>query len=158
MSNYLIRDMKTVSLIVRTIFLSLIFASLCYNSKAQTIDTVQSDYVYLMLTACGFNKTIIDGRDSLKFYGGHIKNAVYVDAFGTNIDGLLQKYITEDTLVVYCTKKTRSGIIIDNLKILHYRGLIIYMQDGLTGWKKNEFEVVVPLTNETINPGHENKD
>ena len=129
----------------KTIFFLIIFSSLSIHSKAQIIDTVKSTYVYELLNRCEFNKTIIDGRDSAKFYTGHIKNAVYIDAFSQDIHESLQKFITEDTLIVYCTKQTRSEIIIENLKTLNYKGAIIYMQDGLTGWKRNEFEVVTPV-------------
>jgi rhodanese-related sulfurtransferase len=112
--------------------------------KAQDIDTVKSDYIYALLSSNNFNKTIIDGRDSAMFCSGHIKNAVVIDAFSKELSKNLQKYLAEDTLIVYCTKNRRSNIIIENLKLLNYKGLVIYMQDGLTGWKENKFEIVTP--------------
>lgn len=111
--------------------------------KAQEIDTVKSDYVYDLLTSSNFNKTIIDGRDSVMFYSGHIKNAVYIDAFQANLNKSLEKYLTEDTLIVYCTNNRRSLTIIEHLITLNYQGLIIYMQDGLNAWKENEFDIVI---------------
>lgn len=115
--------------------------------NAQDIDTVKSDYVYSVLSSNNFNETIIDGRDSTMFYSGHIKNAVFIDAFSQDLNKSLQKYLTEDTLIIYCTNNRRSEIIIENLKLLNYKGLIIYMQDGLNGWKKNEFDIIIPLNN-----------
>ncbi len=115
--------------------------------NAQDIDTVKSDYVYSVLSLNNFNETIIDGRDSTMFYSGHIKNAVFIDAFSQDLNKSLQKYLTEDTLIIYCTNNRRSEIIIENLKLLNYKGLIIYMQDGLNGWKKNEFDIIIPLNN-----------
>jgi rhodanese-related sulfurtransferase len=115
--------------------------------NAQDIDTVKSDYVYSVLSSNNFNETIIDGRDSTMFYSGHIKNAVFIDAFSQDLNKSLQKYLTEDTLIIYCTNNRRSEIIIENLKLLNYKGLIIYMQDGLNGWKENEFDIVIPLNN-----------
>ena len=115
--------------------------------NAQDIDTVKSDYVYSALSSNNFNETIIDGRDSTMFYSGHIKNAVFIDAFSQDLNKSLQKYLAKDTLIIYCTNNRRSEIIIENLKLLNYKGLIIYMQDGLNGWKENEFDIVIPLNN-----------
>ncbi len=89
------------------------------------------------------SKTIIDGRDSAMFYSGHIKNAVYIDAFSEEASRFLENYTNCDTLVVYCTNQTRSEIIIDKLKNMNYQGRIIYMQDGINGWKNNGFPIEI---------------
>jgi len=112
--------------------------------QAQVVDTVKSDYVYSLLSSCDFNQTIIDGRDSAMFYSGHIKNAVYVDAFEQHHADSLVKFLNIDTLVIYCTNQRRSEILIKALISLNYQGQIIYMQDGLTAWKRNEYELVFP--------------
>jgi rhodanese-related sulfurtransferase len=131
----------------KTFFLVFTFIFSFQFINAQDIDTVKSDYVYSVLSSNNFNETIIDGRDSTMFYSGHIKKAVFIDAFSQDLNKSLQKYLTEDTLIIYCTNNTRSEIIIENLKLLNYKGLIIYMQDGLNGWKENEFDIVMPLIN-----------
>lgn len=135
--------MKKVLLAKKPVFFLFLFCVSFQYSKAQIIDTVQSEYVYSLLSSCEFDQTIIDGRDSVKFYSGHIKNAVYIDAFSQDVKESLQQFISKDTLIVYCTNQTRSEVIIENLILLNYLGRIIYMQDGLTGWKKNEYEIII---------------
>jgi rhodanese-related sulfurtransferase len=131
----------------KTVFFVFTFIFSFQFLNAQDIDTVKSDYVYSVLSSNNFNERIIDGRDSTMFYSGHIKNAVFIDAFSQDLNKSLQKYLTKDTLIIYCTNNRRSEIIIENLKLLNYKGLIIYMQDGLNGWKENEFDIVIPLNN-----------
>ncbi len=122
-----------------------VFFLFCFSTilNAQVVDTLKSKQVYTMLTFCNYNKTIIDGRDSVMFYSGHIKNAVYIDAFSEEASRFLENYTNCDTLVVYCTNQTRSEIIIDKLKNMNYQGRIIYMQDGINGWKNNGFPIEI---------------
>lgn len=110
----------------------------------QNIDSVESDYVYAMLSSPHFNKTIIDGRDSVMFHSGHLENALSIDAFSSDLHQSLQRHLTEDTLIVHCTINNRASIIIENLKLLNYEGLIIFMQDGFKGWEENEFDITTP--------------
>ncbi len=111
--------------------------------RAQVVDTLKSEQVYPILTSCDYHKTIIDGRDSAMFYSGHIENAIFIDAFSEEIHSFLINYTGCDTLVVYCTNQTRSEKIIDKLKKLDYQGKIIYMQDGINGWKNNDFPIII---------------
>lgn len=129
----------------KIIFFVFVFSFQCLS--AQNIDTVKSDDVFSLLSSKNYNKTIIDGRDSAMFYSGHIKNAIYIDAFSQDLNKSIQPYLTEDTLIVYCTNNRRSEIIIEKLKLLKFKGLIIYMQDGLNGWKENKFDIIIPLNN-----------
>lgn len=126
------------------------FFLVCFSfiSMAQVVDTLKSEQIYTVLTSCEYNKTIIDGRDSAKYYSGYIKNAIYVDAFSEDALLLLKNYIVDDTLIVYCSNQTRSLIIIDKLKELNYRGKIIYMQDGIVGWKNNGYPIETLKVNE----------
>ena len=128
----------------KAVFLVFIVISSFQCLNAQKIDAIKSDSVLSVLTSTNFNNTIIDGRDSAMFSTGHIKNAVYIDAFSQNLTESLENYLSEDTLIVYCTSNRRSKIIVENLELLNYKGLIIYMQDGLNGWKANEFDLVIP--------------
>ncbi len=44
---------------------------------------------------------------------------------------------------MYCTNQRRSEHIIEVLTEIGYKGKIIYMIDGLTGWKSNKFEILI---------------
>jgi len=127
-------------------FVLLIFSVSFLYSQAQVIDTIESTDVYTLLTSCDYNKTIIDGRDSVMFRTGHLKNAVYIDAFSVDVVPFLQTYLNSDTLLIYCSNQTRSELLIEHLQQLNYKGHIIYMKDGLTGWKKQKFPLEIPKT------------
>ncbi len=73
------------------------------------------------------------------FNSGHLKQSFYIDAFSEMLEKELIKYIKNDSLLVYCTNKKRSEKIINQLLKLNYKGKIIYMQDGLNGWKQNNY-------------------
>lgn len=89
------------------------------------------------------NSLLIDARDSLMYQSGHLKNAINFDAFQPDITILLNSVLKQDSLIVYCTNQRRSERIIDVLTELGYKGKIIYMIDGLTGWKSNKFEILI---------------
>ena len=110
-------------------------------SFSQNIDTVYSNEVFLLLNNNKFNSIIIDGRDSVMFYSGHIENAKYINAFSETANKQLEQYLESDTLFVYCTNQRRSETIIDMLINLDFKGKVFYMQDGINGWKKNDFPI-----------------
>jgi len=110
-------------------------------SFSQNIDTVYSNEAFLLLNNNNFNSIIIDGRDSVMFYSGHIENAKYINAFLETANKQLEQYLKSDTLFVYCTNQRRSETIIDILINLDFNGKVIYIQDGINGWKKNDFPV-----------------
>lgn len=125
------------------IILSLLIFNLSFlYTNAQSVDTIASTDVYTILSTCNFNKTIIDGRDSFMFHSGHLKNAINIDAFGLDVSTLLQHHLNTDTLVIYCSNQTRSKRLIEEFQALHYTGHIIYMKDGLTGWRKQNLPLV----------------
>lgn len=126
---------------IKSLALSFCFLCMSITSMAQVVDTLTSVKVYEMLTSCEYTTRIIDGRDSAKFYSGHLKNAVYIDAFSDQAVPFLTKYLNEDCIIIYCTNKTRSLLLIDKLKGINYQGKILYMQDGITGWKKNGYRI-----------------
>jgi len=128
-------------------FLIILF---CFSTilNAQVVDTLNYEQVYTMLTSCNYHKTIIDGRDSAMFYSGHNINAVYIDAISDEVPRFLENYTNYDSLLVYCTNQTRSEMIIDKLKKLNYQGRIIYMQDGINGWKNNDFPIKIQDIND----------
>ncbi|MBN2787207.1 MAG: rhodanese-like domain-containing protein [Paludibacteraceae bacterium] len=111
---------------------------------AQEISYLKSTEVNVLLKENSFqNFVLIDARDSVMFQSGHIKNALNFDAFQDNISFLLKNVLEYDVLIVYCSNQRRSERIIEVLKELAYKGKIIYMIDGLTGWKSNKLETIV---------------
>jgi rhodanese-related sulfurtransferase len=86
---------------------------------------------------------IIDGRTQSMFESGHLKNAVNINAFSENADQELTKYLDRKRILIYCTKSNRSRTIVNKLQLLDYAGEIVFVTDGITGWKNNDFELVV---------------
>lgn len=86
---------------------------------------------------------IIDGRTQSMFESGHLKNAVNINAFSENADQELTKYLDRKRILIYCTKSNRSRTIVNKLRLLDYAGEIVFVTDGITGWKNNDFELVV---------------
>ncbi|MFW6227083.1 MAG: rhodanese-like domain-containing protein [Bacteroidota bacterium] len=95
---------------------------------------------------------IIDGRSSAMFESGHIKNAENIDAFSETAADKLGNHLNRDKILVYCTTRNRSETIIEKLKNLGYDGEIIFVTDGLSGWKANGFDVVTDTNKLTSNP------
>lgn len=88
------------------------------------------------------NTLIIDGRTAEMFSGGHLKNAVNIDADDPDLELLLQQHLDEPLIVVYCTTIRRTLKIVNTLRSI-YKGEIIFIHDGISGWKRNG----LPLTN-----------
>ena len=127
---------------MRKLNLFLLFV-LCSNLIfGQTIKKITSQEAPEILK--NLNKktsVIIDGRDSAKFYSGHIQGAIYIDAFETGAQNKLEKLLDKKTIFIYCTMNKRSETLIEMLQQLNYSGTIINMTDGITGWKEKGFEV-----------------
>ena len=83
---------------------------------------------------------IIDGRTDKMYNEGHIENAINIDADGENLVQKLQEYADEPVIVVYCTTIRRTTKIIRTLTEF-YEGEIIYIKDGMKGWKANNLPV-----------------
>ncbi len=81
---------------------------------------------------------IIDGRTDEMFADGHIENAINTDADMENLEEELKKHIGVPRIVVYCTTNRRTYDILDVLERI-YEGEIIYISDGITGWRANGF-------------------
>lgn len=128
--------MKKISILI----LLVLFVKISFS---QTIKEVTSIEVQTILQSLD-NKTsvIIDGRDSLKFQTEHIENAINIDVFGSNAENLISQFLDKKTIVIYCTMNNRSSKLIEILKKLEYKGEIIDITDGITGWKANNFPVI----------------
>ncbi len=88
------------------------------------------------------NVVIIDGRTPQMYASGHLKNAICIDADDENLEALLRDNVTRaDTVVVYCTTVRRTTQIVQCLESF-YEGRIIYIQDGISGWKTNELPCI----------------
>jgi len=116
-----------------------LFANVLFAQAIQKITSVEAQVILSGLDSK--TSVIIDGRDSVMFYSGHIKDAIYIDAFENNAKNFLLKYLDKENIVVYCTMNKRSEKIIEMLKSMGYQGEIIYISDGISGWKENNFPV-----------------
>jgi rhodanese-related sulfurtransferase len=83
---------------------------------------------------------LIDGRSKEMFEEGHIAGAVFIDAFQDGFLPGLSSYAGKSVIVVYCTNRRRSTVLIDALKTF-YTGHIVCICDGITGWKQNNLPV-----------------
>lgn len=81
---------------------------------------------------------VIDGRTDEMFAGGHLENSINIDADMENLEDELKKHIKVPRIVVYCTTNRRTYDIIYVLEKI-YKGEIIYISDGITGWRTNGF-------------------
>ncbi len=125
------------------IIVILFFSFWSSTTCAQTITEVTSvEAKHLLDSLNKINITIIDGRDSAMFHSGHIENAIQINAYKDDVSKLLQKYLKEEIIFLYCTTRNRSDKIIEILKEKGYQGEVIFMTDGVTGWKENEFELI----------------
>ncbi len=83
---------------------------------------------------------LIDGRTDKMFSEGHIENAINIDADDENLQQLLEEHAGEPVIAVYCTTIRRTTKIVNTL-LEFYTGEIIYIKDGITGWKANNLPV-----------------
>lgn len=81
---------------------------------------------------------VIDGRTREMYLGGHLKNAINIDADQEGLTALLREYAKEPLIVVYCTTNRRTGRILKALEGF-YEGEVIYINDGIQGWRQNGF-------------------
>lgn len=89
------------------------------------------------------NVVIIDGRTQQMYSTGHLKNAICIDADDENLEALLRENVTRAaTVVVYCTTHRRTTQIVQCLESF-YEGDIIFIEDGIRGWKANELPCII---------------
>ena len=123
----------------------IIFFLLSQAIQAQTIVNITSADAKPILEKSHYdNLVIIDGRSSNMFSKGYIKDAINIDAFNEQAPKLLAQHIQKDSILVYCTNCNRTNKINELLKESGYKGTIINMTDGITGWKNNNYEISKP--------------
>ena len=111
--------------------------------NAQVTKSVISIEAYILLNSMDNQSfVIIDGRDSLKYKSGHIKNAINIDAFAPTAEMMLSKVMDNETIFIYCTLNNRSKKLVELLNKSQYKGEITKITDGITGWKENGYNVV----------------
>jgi rhodanese-related sulfurtransferase len=113
-----------------------------FVSAQNVIERSASEAYDIILNLDYEYSTLIDGRTAAMYRDGHIKNAVNINAFLPDVNDRLKPYLSKNQLVVYCTNQNRSLKLIDALKSLGYSGEIIFVSDGITGWKSNGFKLV----------------
>ncbi|NCC99074.1 MAG: hypothetical protein EOL95_05130 [Bacteroidia bacterium] len=129
-----------------------------YLIQSQEIKRVTSLEANLLLKDYNSNAmVIIDGRDSAKFYTGHLKGAIYIDAFDSLALKSLNRYLDKEMIFVYCTTNNRSTLIIERLEQLNYHGQIVNMTDGVTGWKQNGYDLELMPVNVLHQQGSDEK-
>ncbi len=137
MNNY---NQKTTFFIVA--ILSSLLCLSCKVGFGQQINAVNSEEFfkeYKHLLEDG-ETVIIDGRTRQMFSGGHLKNAINIDADDPSLVSLLQEHLEKPRIVVYCTTLRRTTKIVNTLRGM-YEGEIIYISDGISEWQRNGFPV-----------------
>jgi rhodanese-related sulfurtransferase len=113
--------------------------------QAQSIYEIDSPKAFEILKSFNHQTGIlIDGRSSTMFVSGHIEKAIQIDAYEENLEENLIPYLTKGKIMVYCTTHKRTNVILDKLKELGYKGEIIAMMDGITGWKEKNLPLFIP--------------
>ncbi|TVQ14739.1 MAG: hypothetical protein EA361_07050 [Bacteroidetes bacterium] len=110
-----------------------------YGQKVTAVSSQEFFENYLHLLEDG-KTVVIDGRTQRMFSEGRLKNAINIDADDPNLIPLLQQYLDEPLIVVYCTTVRRTTDIVNTLRGM-YEGEIIYISDGIRGWQRNGFPV-----------------
>lgn len=116
---------------------------ICTDSVySQSITAVNSqeffeNYLYLFEDPSAI---VIDGRTEVMFSGGCLGNAINIDADDPDLRKLLQPFMEQPLIVLYCTTVRRTTTIKDVLTEM-YKGEIIYISDGIRGWRQNGFPV-----------------
>ena len=91
------------------------------------------------------------------YKSGHIKNAVQINAFSEDAAKNLAGYVNKKKIIIYCTTNNRSKTLIEKLKCLGYKGEIIFITDGIKGWKSHDLETI-PETDETVPKSNKEKE
>jgi len=120
-----------------------IFILLSSLALGQTITEVKSSEFRSMLEKRSKRRSaIVDARSNSMFNAGHIAKAVNIDAFSNQAAEELAKLKRRKTLFIYCTKTNRVNQMVLILKEISYKGKIVKMVDGITGWKNNGFDTI----------------
>jgi rhodanese-related sulfurtransferase len=110
--------------------------------QAQSVKEIDSSHAFEILKDFNYETgVLIDGRDSTMFASGHIENAFQINAYEENLGENLLPFLSKEKIMLYCTSNKRTGTIIEKLKELEYKGEIIAVMDGITGWKAKNLPV-----------------
>jgi rhodanese-related sulfurtransferase len=134
---------------MRLILLITILTLKCTLITAQTILKLPAEEAHSLVTKANKDSLlVIDGRSKEMYQSGHIEYAINIDAYQENLKDQLDSIMDKEHLFIYCTQSTRSDSIISTLSLIGYKGSIIQLSDGITGWKESNFEVILPELNE----------
>jgi phage shock protein E len=129
---------KNIYLLIPLLFMIVL------NCSAQAKDVKQvpaKDALSLVKDRNPQSSILIDGRSAEMFAAAHIQGAVNIDAFKNNAGERIREYLNKKQIILYCTRKKRSETLIKILKNLRFSGEIVFITDGITGWKKSGYEV-----------------
>ncbi len=140
----------------RNLAILFLFTLMSGSLLAQTVIEVDSKGALLYFENYDAeSQVIIDGRTQSMFESGHLKNAVNINAFSDEADEKLGSYLDRERMLVYCTRNNRSKTIIDKLETLGYDGEIVFVTDGISGWKSNGLAVVTDDVEDVSKPAAE---
>lgn len=123
-----------------TLFVVLCFASCCNCQKV--IEIKAADAHEIVMNRDTVKTIMIDGRSIEMFKHRHITTAINIDAFQENLTEKLSCHLGVDEMIIYCTRHKRADLIIEKLKGLQYKGKIIFISDGITGWIASGYKTI----------------
>ncbi len=126
-------------LITASVFFFMLAHEVVYSQQITAVSSQAFYENYRHLLDDG-ETLIIDGRTKRMYSGGHLKNAINIDADDPRLISLLHQHLDEPLIVVYCTTMRRTTKIVNTLRDM-YDGEIIYISDGLRGWRQNGFPI-----------------
>lgn len=112
-------------------------AASCQQVTAVSSKEFFENYMHLFEDSSAI---VIDGRTEKMFSEGCLGNAINIDADDPDLIELLQPFLNYPMIVLYCTTIRRTNDIMQVLKEL-YKGDIVYISDGIRGWRANGFSV-----------------
>lgn len=132
-----------MKLLVRIIIILSLGSFPFCNSDAQNAESLSSvDFFEKYFQELQNGKILlIDGRTAQMYAAEHIENSINIDADSENLLDLLQEYLEEDSLFIYCTTIRRTNKIVGVLSEI-FPGKVYFIHDGLVGWKRNNLPII----------------
>lgn len=126
-----------LSIIIISLFIFIL------NANSQTIEKVEAKNAFeIIQNRDTTNTIIIDGRSDKMYSEKHIEGSINIDAFEDLLTIKLKNYLEAEKIIVYCSNYTRSELIIEELKEIHYKGYIVFIQDGINAWISSGFKTI----------------
>ncbi|NJK86426.1 MAG: rhodanese-like domain-containing protein [Bacteroidales bacterium] len=82
------------------------------------------------------NLIVLDVRTPGEFSSGHLKDAINIDLRDPEAMEKIKKLDHNDTYLVYCRTKNRSGVVVEFMVKEGFK-TVYQMTDGIVGWSQN---------------------